>query len=752
MTSSIARASRSRRRHPSLARRTAGARCCSSGCAAGARSSRSTADATGDRRHDHGRAPGPDQTMHVSRTVVRADARLPRADARPARAALLRARAARADGAADRRPPVAQAGSLRGARPGGDEAYPFYEVDGKEVHEVAVGPIHAGVIEPGSFRFMCLGEQVIHLEIQLGYQHRGVENAAAASAILARSRRSSRRSPATPASRTRGPTARRSKALAGCDARPRDRGWPAPSRSSWSGSRCTSPASRASRRTWASSRARRPTVGSARRRSTRRCGSAAAASVAAALSSPAARPAADLGVELGGVDRGELAAASRRRRHHQRLLPRVTNRAASPPGRRRLDRERRPEPRARRARGARLGRGAAISGPRSSGAPTTWYPLAAVSCDDGDCWARARVRIREIDASLAWLDRGQRDLPGVGSRPARVVGAWRPTQLVDRDGRGLARRGRALPRDRTTTAALVHYKVQDPSLRNWMGLALAVRGNEISGLSHLQQELRSLLLRERSLTCSMRSACAPPKGRSTSPTSARPVPAGFRGLPVIARRRRARRLARAASTRARRGAIALDPRHASISGGACSATECVEACPEAKIALHAGAAGWAPASASGLVVRRGRPDPHAGPSVRGVLEACSGARCKLRQVSAGGCNGCELELNAVANVNFDLQRFGIEWVASPRHADALVLTGPLTRTWETRCGSPGTRCPSRDSSSPWAPARSRADSTRARAGVDRSFSSEVGPALYVPGCPPHPLTFVNAILDLLGVP
>ena len=54
-------------------------------------------------------------------------------------------------------------------------SYPFYRVDGKEVHEVAVGPIHAGVIEPGSFRFMCFGEHVLHLEIHLGYQHRGAE-------------------------------------------------------------------------------------------------------------------------------------------------------------------------------------------------------------------------------------------------------------------------------------------------------------------------------------------------------------------------------------------------------------------------------------------------------------------------------------------------------------------------------------------------------------------------------------------------
>ena len=53
--------------------------------------------------------------------------------------------------------------------------YPFYTIDGEELHEVGVGPVHAGIIEPGHFRFICHGEQVLHLEIQLGYQHRGVE-------------------------------------------------------------------------------------------------------------------------------------------------------------------------------------------------------------------------------------------------------------------------------------------------------------------------------------------------------------------------------------------------------------------------------------------------------------------------------------------------------------------------------------------------------------------------------------------------
>ncbi len=53
----------------------------------------------------------------------------------------------------------------------------FFRVDGVGVHEVAVGPVHAGIIEPGHFRFQCDGEHVLHLEIALGYQHRGVERA-----------------------------------------------------------------------------------------------------------------------------------------------------------------------------------------------------------------------------------------------------------------------------------------------------------------------------------------------------------------------------------------------------------------------------------------------------------------------------------------------------------------------------------------------------------------------------------------------
>ena len=76
--------------------------------------------------------------------------------------------------------PLLRHAELDGAPDGA--AHPFFRVDGPGVHEVAVGPVHAGIIEPGHFRFQCAGETVLHLEIQLGYQHRAAE------ALLLRSR------------------------------------------------------------------------------------------------------------------------------------------------------------------------------------------------------------------------------------------------------------------------------------------------------------------------------------------------------------------------------------------------------------------------------------------------------------------------------------------------------------------------------------------------------------------------------------
>jgi len=123
---------------------------------------------------------------------------------------------------------------------------------------------------------------------------------------------------------------------------------------------------------------------------------------------------------------------------------------------------------------------------------------------------------------------------------------------------------------------------------------------------------------------------------------------------------------------------------------------------------------------------------------------------KLRQVSAGGDNSGEMELNAAGNVNFDMGRYGIEFVASPRHADGIVITGPITENMAEAlqicydavpdpkivilCGT--------DAISGGIFAGSPA--------LNRSFLENHTVDLYVPGNPPHPLTFINGVLDLIG--
>ncbi|MCC6994183.1 MAG: NADH:ubiquinone oxidoreductase [Deltaproteobacteria bacterium] len=177
--------------------------------------------------------------------------------------------------------------------------------------------------------------------------------------------------------------------------------------------------------------------------------------------------------------------------------------------------------------------------------------------------------------------------------------------------------------------------------------------------------------------------------------------------------------------------------------------ECVLACPDQK--LHFGPDyRMASGTLDGLVVGPGKAE--ASPvAVSEALHRRFGRSLKLRSVSAGGCNGCELELNAVGNVNFDLGRYGIEFVASPRHADALVLSGPLTRNMNQALETGYAGIPEPKfiiavgacaiSGGLYADAPS----------VDRSFATRFTPSLYVPGCPPHPLTFVNGIMDLLGI-
>jgi Ni,Fe-hydrogenase III small subunit len=155
-----------------------------------------------------------------------------------------------------------------------------------------------------------------------------------------------------------------------------------------------------------------------------------------------------------------------------------------------------------------------------------------------------------------------------------------------------------------------------------------------------------------------------------------------------------------------------------------------------------------------LLIKEGNNDPIIVEqnSIYKGIKRLFGKSLKLRQVSAGGDNSCELELNACGNANFDMGRYGIEFVASPRHADGIVITGPVTEnmsealqiTYESvpnpkiviLCGV--------DAISGGIFANTSA--------IQRKFLDSLPIDLYIPGNPPHPLTIINGILDLICIP
>jgi Ni,Fe-hydrogenase III small subunit/ferredoxin len=127
-----------------------------------------------------------------------------------------------------------------------------------------------------------------------------------------------------------------------------------------------------------------------------------------------------------------------------------------------------------------------------------------------------------------------------------------------------------------------------------------------------------------------------------------------------------------------------------------------------------------------------------------------GRSLKLRQVSAGGCNACEADVNVLGTVVFDLGRFGIQFVASPRHADGLLITGPVTENMRLALKSTYEAVPAPKiviavgacaiSGGPYI------DHPEQHNGADQVVPVD----LYVPGCPPHPLTILDGLLRLLG--
>jgi Ni,Fe-hydrogenase III small subunit len=196
-------------------------------------------------------------------------------------------------------------------------------------------------------------------------------------------------------------------------------------------------------------------------------------------------------------------------------------------------------------------------------------------------------------------------------------------------------------------------------------------------------------------------------------------------------------------------AITLDP--VAIDLGRCVLCgDCAPACPSAKISFSNDFR-LAATDRRALVVSE--PQPDLDPiKVSEALRKRFGRSLKLRVVSAGGCAGCELEVNALTNVNFDIGRYGIDIVASPRHADGLVLTGPITRNMAAALQLCWDAMPEPKLVIGVGACAISGSPFEGSTALERSFLERFAPALYVPGCPPHPLTFVCGVLDLLGIP
>jgi Ni,Fe-hydrogenase III large subunit len=355
--------------------------------------------------------------------------------------------------------------------------YPFFSVRGQEVHEVGVGPIHASVIEPGHFRFMCLGEQVQHLEIQLGYQHRGVE------ALLLR----------------RPPLAL------------------APLLESVCGDSCVAYA-------WSHCAAIEALSGlpASLARDAQRGVALELERIAMHLACLNGL-ATDIAFLQGGGSYGRLRTAIINAT--QRLCGNRFGRGwLRPDYTRGLDAAQRSALSqtlqafandfaevnqlmlgsisvAARFKGvgvvsALAARELGLAGlvARASGvaqdARTQWpgalyaaHPIALLTQDGGDCWARMLLRMREVQASVQWLQALLGDTAldlseAANPRPA-LSGSLRPNALCVSLIEGA--RGPVLQALETAAdGSLLHYKLQDPSLPNWFGLAMALRDNAIS--------------------------------------------------------------------------------------------------------------------------------------------------------------------------------------------------------------------------------------------------------------------------------
>ena len=177
--------------------------------------------------------------------------------------------------------------------------------------------------------------------------------------------------------------------------------------------------------------------------------------------------------------------------------------------------------------------------------------------------------------------------------------------------------------------------------------------------------------------------------------------------------------------------------------------KCAQACPQIKFTNEYRLGAF---SRNDLIVTANTPTAITEPDALKNFRSLCSRSLKIRQVSAGGCGACELDFNVLNTPAWDISRFGIQVMASPRHADAVLLTGPVTKNMalalEKTFNAMSEPCFLIAAGACAISGGLYADSPETLGGALGANLPE--PILYIPGCPPHPATTLEALLRLMG--